>query len=184
MQMTSMLRISTGVVAASLVLAACGGGSSAPVESASGSGEPAFFGTKGVEATIINDTAPPTSSGKWDMTVKDRNSGQTVTLPIKGSRTFRGETNISDDLELLVGGTNVPSDMEVELDFSNPTAGCPNVTVALRSGGDNEGLCSEGDQENFVFKFYGQQWDITVKRESDSSDFKRFTVSMKWSRSW
>jgi len=166
------------------LLAGCGG-TPAAVESPSDSGSAAFFGTKGVEATFTNSTVVPAyvyTIRNWELEVKDRDSGQTSKVSQGGSKTFRGERNISDDLELTLSGPARASKLTIDLDFSNPSMGCPNVTVTVtaRDHSTNEAFCSEGESEKFVRASSDGQWDITIKREGDNDDFKRFTVDVHW----
>lgn len=179
------------LVAAAL-LAGCGSGASAPetsspapIESASDSGDPAFFGTKGVEVKFVNTVPAGGEKSNFSVTIKDRNSSATWTLTPGQEVMLRGERNVSDDLEVTVQAkwayTNHPNVYtdSFDMDFSNPTAYCPNVTV----GDDNDDFCSEGANGAWSLPkaaVYSLpvSLGIRVKRESDSSDFKRFTVNL------
>lgn len=177
-------------LASAALLAGCGSGASAPetsspapIESASDPGDPAFFGTKGVEVKFVNTTGVEKSN--FSVTIKDRNSSATWTLTPGQEVMLRGERNVSDDLEVKVQAKwafthhpNVYTD-SFDMDFSNPTAYCPNVTV----GDDNDDFCSVGAKESWSLPkaaVYSLpvSLGISVKRESDSSDFKRFTVNL------
>lgn len=184
-----LLREATILTVCAFLLAACGTTSEAPVESRDTSGSAAslssegveFFGTKGVEVTITNVTDKSWSGVKFDLVVKDRNSGDKVTIPFRDTRTFRGERSVADDLEVTLTGGRGASQMEAELDFSNPSVGCPNVTAGTEVGSDNEWLCSEGDSHQFTLGSAAVgAWDIVVKRESDSDRYKRFAVTVEW----
>lgn len=172
------------ILASTVLLAGCGG-TPAAVESPSDSGSAAFFGTKGVEATFTNKTVVPAyvyTIRNWELEVKDRDSGQTWKVPQGASKTFRGERNISDDLELTLSGPARASKLTIDLDFSNPSMGCPNVTVSVpaQDKSTNEAFCSEGETEKFVRASSAGQWDITIKREDDNDDFKRFSLEVHW----
>ena len=182
-------RTPVALAGVALALAACGSAttgpaSSAPVEVASDSGDPAFFGTKGVEVKFVNTAVAGGEKSNFSVTIKDRNSSATWTLTPGQEVTLRGEHNVSDDLEVTVQAKwaytrhpNVYTDA-FDMDFSNPTAYCPNVTV----GDDNDDFCSVGANGSWSLPkaaVYSMpvSLGIGVKRESDSSDFKRFTVS-------
>lgn len=180
-------------LASAALLAGCGSGvsapetsSPAPIESASDSGDPAFFGTKGVEVTFINPYVDGRGTSNFSVTITDRNSSGTWTLTPGQEVRLRGEHSVSDDLEVTVqakwaySARTTAYTEDVEMDFSNPTAYCPNVTV----GNDNDDFCSVGATSSWsepkaaVYSL-PVSLGIFVKRESDSADFKRFTVKFE-----
>jgi hypothetical protein len=156
-----------------VLVAGCGAPAAVPVESVSGSGDPAgLWGTKGVEVTIVND-------GRF-ITVKDRyNLGDSREM-VRGDRqTWQGERNADDDVELLV-------EKFVELDFKNPSIGCPRVST--QSPGSLatlqwDSFCDEGGSKTYQIHWVWansgsmiKNGTVRIVRESDSSDNKRFTV--------
>lgn len=164
--------IRAGVVGVlALGLAACGGTSAAPVESASDSGSAAFFGTKGVEVNFKNGSGQP-------LYVWLRGGGAVETVAPGGSKTFQGEESVVDDVELNYSWSSDGSPW-MEMDFSNPTAGEPTVSFSMENGGDwsiegfsvNEVDFGEHTQDGRSTKYW-------VKRIGDSSDYKRFNVEI------
>lgn len=177
-----MMRNLAAVTAASILalgLVACGGTSTAPVVSPSDSGNAAlessegveFFGTKGVEVTVTN-TASDT------FYVWRRGGGAVEALASGSSRTFRGERNFADDVELDTSwnANGVPA---VEFDFSNPTVGSPNLAVGRGEGGLEMYFFSVGQTHDGSETAAGRRTSWSVLRESDTSDYKRFTMTIR-----
>lgn len=167
-------------LASTVALAACGSGTAAPADSSSDSGSPAaWIGTKGVEVTITN----PTSQSVY---VGTRQNNDIRELKAGESRTFRGERSGADDVELFLRWASSGS-QGLELDFSNPAVGYPNVTIGevARSSGYPTKTCpdlgfrfSEGEEKRCK-AYTNDTWTaLGFRRESDSSDFKRFTIGV------
>lgn len=163
-------------LAAAVLLTACGGGSAAPVDSASDTGAPAGWGTKGVEVTVVNE-------GQLDFTVKDRNDGGDRREITSGNRqTWQGESSWGDDVELLVENLT-------ELDFNNPGVGCPRASLQqpdYLSTLTVYDFCDEGSSKQHEIRWHGSgagtryMGKVRIVREGDTDDNKRFTVYVNW----
>ena len=157
--------------AAVLALAACGSTATAPVESASASGEVAGWGTKGVELRVVN-------KGPMILTVWERGTTNTRIINPGDSTTFQGEKSFADDVEIdMSWREQFRVEKPLEIDASNPSMGTPNVTV----GYDNR-TYGVGESHSFSGMTDGMDYKVTVKREDDSDDHKRFVVEASWSR--
>ena len=175
-----------GIAALSILVAACGGSNattapatSAPVESASDSGEVAGWGTKGVEATFVNPYDREIyhrQSDQWIATYRISVRGDYTGVPRTigpGQRTtYWGDSAGSDDLEFNFYGPFKTDSSSLEVDFSNPTMGCPNATV----GYDMRQFCSVGTKHWWQRDVKGAKLEFRMERLSDSDDHKRFEV--------
>lgn len=160
------------ILAAAALLAACGS-SAAPIASESESGAPAaWWGTKGVEATVRNADANGAA-----IRLCNRRTNDCRDLAVGQSTTFQGESTITDDLELRF--VHPRDGGNIEMDFSNPSVGCPNLnlTFDMQGGGS---YCDVGREEMRIINNGNKNGVIfLVKREGDSRDNKRFTVTIQ-----
>ncbi len=170
------------------LLAGCGSGASAPetsspapIESASeDAGEVAGWGTKGVEATFVNPYDREIyhrQSDQWIATYRiyvrgDPNWSNGRTIGPGQRTTYWGDSAGSDDLEFNFYGPFKTDSSSLELDFSNPTMGCPNATV----GYDMRQFCSVGTKHWWDRDVKGAKLEFRMERLSDSDDHKRFEV--------
>jgi len=174
--------LALSVAAVPFLLTACGGGSAAPVESASDTGEPAGFLTNlGVEVAIVN-------KGSATLEITDRNNpSDKRTMNWIFTETFSGNRSGTDDVELKIVRRDGLVTHEYELDFSNPSIGCPNASVLSLDDYRNfqtARFCSEGKDYNVVFVEDDGEITFAIKREGDTSDNKKFVVDVTktWSR--
>jgi len=171
--------------ALALALGACSQ-QPATVTSASASGEVAGWGTKGVEATIVNGTQrafyyAPLNADVSFLRVGERVDGvPSRALDPGQSTTFSGNKSGVDDIELSWTGPlkDQFATNWLDMDFSNPTMGCPNASV----GWDIESFCSEGTEKYYFPKVGDRPFTVLIKREADSADNKRFTATIIFSR--
>lgn len=132
----------------------------------------AFFGTKGVEITIKNLKSEPLYT--WL-----RRTGDVRTLKQNESTTFQGESSVGDDVEIKVtwrtdgGGGGFAGD----LDGQNDTAAYPSVRMDWDETYQRTWFKIN---ENFskTAKLDGKDTKVSITRNSDSSDYKRFTVEI------
>lgn len=156
------------------LLTACGG-TPAAVESPSDSGSPAIFGTKGVEVAIVN-------KGSATLEITDRNNtSDQRTMDWVFTETWSGNRSGTDDVELKIVRREGLVTHEYELDFSNPSVGCPNASVhALDDYMDyeNELFCNEGHKKQISFGEDDGAIFFAIKREGDTSSNKKFVVEI------
>ena len=158
-------------VTGALLLSACGTTATAPVESASPSGEVAGIFTKGVAVTVKN-------TGSQYFLVFDRDappdSGRRLLSP--GETWFaQGDSFGADDVELGLSRSGRYNEV-VDVDFSNPATGYPNASVNGLLKLFGEGTTRDWSVELANSDFPKIPCDISIVRESDSSDNKRFTM--------
>lgn len=167
--------LTVAALTGTIALAGCGSTAanapdgSAVVQSSTDSGNPAIFGTKGVEVEVINGTSSP-------FYVWERAGGEVRTLGSKGSTTFQGESSIVDDVELAASWNN-NSTVGVEMDASNPSVGLPNMSIYSTSSKEN---CASGlEVGGYEFcnpDVNGESTWVGFVRLTDTSDNKRFSV--------
>ncbi len=154
-----------------LALTACGSGSTAPVESASASGDVAGWGTKGVELRVVN-------TGATTLTVWERGTDNVRFVKPGESTSFQGEKSFADDVEIDMSWREKSRvEKPLQIDASNPSMGTPNVSVEW----DNRSY-DVGDKHTFSGLTDGWDYDLIITREGDSDDNKKFTVEAAWSR--
>lgn len=166
-----MKLMAIGTLCAGLALTACGSTATAPVESASSSGEVAGIFTKGVAVWVKN-------TGSQYFLVFDRdappNSGSRLLSP--GESWFaQGSSFGADDVELGLSRSGRYNEV-VDVDFSNPATGYPNASVNGLLKLFGEGTTRDWSVELANSDFPKIPCDISIVRESDSSDNKRFTM--------
>lgn len=132
----------------------------------------AWFGTKGVEITIKNLKSEPLYT--WL-----RRTGEVRTLKQNESTTFQGESEVGDDVEIKVtwrsdGGAG---GFAGDLDGQNDTAAYPSVRMDWDETYQRTWFKIN---ENFskTAKLDGKDTKVSITRNSDSSDYKRFTVEI------
>lgn len=157
-------------------LTGCASDAAAPVASPSDSGSAAFFGTKGVEATIVNKTNE--DGAGQTLYVWNRTGGAVESVAPGKSITYKGSSTVTDDVELGISW-NADGVDGIEMDFANPSVGEPNVTAAIRGGVAYWEYFSEGETDYDKIKIHDRDSSFTIKREGDSSDYKRFTVAFR-----
>lgn len=152
------------VLGATITLAACGSGSTTAPATTTDSGSPAaWIGTKGVQLNVRNMSDTPIYIGT-------RGNGDIRELKPNETRTFRGERSGADDVELLVRWSSSGDD-GVDIDASNPAMAEPNVSVngVLQ-------FFSVAQHMSWKLPVNGVETGIGVRRDSDTSEFKRFDV--------
>lgn len=170
MRLSAALALAVG----GALLAACGSGTSSPVESASSSGEVAGWGTRGVELNLIN-------TGQYAIYVWLRGTNDVRVLSSGQSTTFQGEKSFADDVEIDLSWKDKRyTSYPLEVDASNPSLGTPNITVGRQNRTFDEGEATtyRGDAGGMSTV----PFVLEVSRDSDSDDFKRFTLKLAWGR--
>lgn len=139
-----------------------------------------IFGTKGVEVTFTFTTLDRYKD-KLKLRIKNRNGDKSWDLAPGESTTIRGEANVADDVEVeLIAVKGSPlTDSARDMDFSNPSAACPNASFASSL----EYFCKEGTWEGWTVYTdpqydTAQRWTVKATREKDSDSFKRFSVTV------
>lgn len=139
-----------------------------------------FFGTKGVEVTFTFTTLDRYKD-KLKLRIRDRNGGTTWDVAPGESKTIRGEANVADDVEVELIAVKVSplADTARDMDFSNPSAACPNASF----DSSLEYFCKEGNWESWTVYTApqydpSQRWTVKATREKDSDSFKRFSVTV------